>query len=179
MLPHSEINQMIKFSRQNCICRKFVLLFSIGLNAHFLVNYIIKLENCLEAMINPIWPPGHCLLYSLEETGLHPVSSMGFFKKARDMYTLQKQTKGVKKELKQIHVEAEVDSVTVVVTAEQEVISITINEEKWDEFKNVEFGKKRLEETIIKAMNKALKKAQEIASTKMKGIWDQLGVTQK
>lgn len=123
-------------------------------------------------------PPICYLLYSSEETGLHPVSSMGFFKKARDMYALQKQTKGIKKELKQIHIEAEVDGVTAIVTAEQEVVSIAINEEKWDEFKNAEFGKKRLEQALKKATNKALKKAQEIASTKMKSIWDQLGVAQ-
>lgn len=103
---------------------------------------------------------------------------MGFFSKARDMYTLQKQAKTVKKELKNIHIEAEVDGVTVTINAEQEVLSVIIKEEAWTFFRGTEFGKKKTEEAFLKAMNKALKKAQEIASTKMKGIWGELGVTQ-
>jgi len=103
---------------------------------------------------------------------------MGFFKKARDMYALQKQSKQIKKELKNTHIEAESDGVTVVVTGEQDVLSINISETAWAEFKNHGFGKKRLEETAQKALNKALKKAQEIGAAKMKGVWGQLGIGQ-
>lgn len=104
---------------------------------------------------------------------------MGIFSKARDMYALQKQAKSVKKDLKNTHIEAEVDGVTVIVNGEQEVVSITINEQTWGELKTSEYGKKKLEEAVLKALNKALKKAQEIASTKMKDIWDQMGSMQK
>ena len=103
---------------------------------------------------------------------------MGFFSKARDMYSLQKQAKTVKKELKGIHIEAEVDGVKVVMTAEQEIVSVTIKEEIWAELKNSQYGKKKLEESFVKALNKGLKKAQEIASGRMKGLWNQMGVTQ-
>lgn len=103
---------------------------------------------------------------------------MGFFSKAKDMYALQKQAKSVKKELKSIHIEAEIDGVTVVVTGEQEFVSITISDSLWNELKGVEYGKKKLEETTLKALNKAMKKAQEIASSKMKGVWEQMGVAQ-
>lgn len=94
------------------------------------------------------------------------------------MYALQKQAKTVKKELKNIHIESEVDGVKVIVTAEQEVISITINDAIWADLKSSEYGKKRLEESVAKAINKGMKKAQEIAGAKMKGLWNQLGVTQ-
>ena len=104
---------------------------------------------------------------------------MGFFSKARDMYSLQKQAKTAKKELKNIHIEAEVEGVTVVVNGEQELISLTISDRSWNDLKNQEYGKKRLEEILLKTLSKALKKAQEIASTKMKGVWEQLGVTTK
>lgn len=90
------------------------------------------------------------------------------------MYALQKQAKSVKKDLKNTHIEAEIEGVTVIVNGEQEVVSITINEQIWGELKESEHGKKKLEETLMKALNKALKKAQEIASTKMKDIWDQM-----
>lgn len=103
---------------------------------------------------------------------------MGFFGKARDMYSLQKQAKTLKKELKNVQIESEVDGMTVLLTAEQEVVSVTIAEPTWNELKNAEFGKKKLEETFQKACNKGMKKAKEIAGAKMKGIWGQLGVPQ-
>lgn len=104
---------------------------------------------------------------------------MGFFSKARDLYSLQKQTKTLKKELKNIHIEAEVDGVTVVINGEQEFVSIAISDEKWNEIKSQDYGKKKLEEAFLKACSKAMKKVQEIAGAKMKGIWNQLGITQK
>ena len=104
---------------------------------------------------------------------------MGFFSKARDMYSLQKQAKTVKKDLKHIHIEAETDGVTVIVNGEQEVMSVMISDASWIELKNLEYGKKKLADAMQKALNKAMKKAQEIASTKMKGVWEQLGVPQK
>ena len=103
---------------------------------------------------------------------------MGFFSKARDMYALQKQAKGIKKELKNIHIEAMVDGVTVVVTGEQDVISVAVEDAVWEKLRGESFGKKKLEETFVKAVNKALKKAQELGSAKMKGVWNQLGVNQ-
>lgn len=101
---------------------------------------------------------------------------MGFFSKAKDMYALQKQTKLAKKELKNIHIQAEVGGITVVVTGEQELVSVAIDDTVWAELRASEHGKRRLEETVLKALNKAMKKAQEIAGTKMKGVWNQLGV---
>lgn len=94
------------------------------------------------------------------------------------MYSLQKQAKAVKNDLKRIHIEATIDGVTVVVSAEQEIISINIDNSAWENLKTDEFGKKKMEETFIKALNKAMKKAQDVASTKMKGIWDQMGAPQ-
>lgn len=103
---------------------------------------------------------------------------MGFLQKARDMYALQKQSKQIKRDLKNTHIEAEADGVAVVVTGEQDILSINISETAWAEFKNHAFGKKRLEEIAQKALNKALKKAQEIGAAKMKGVWGQLGIGQ-
>lgn len=103
---------------------------------------------------------------------------MGFFSKARDMYSLQKQAKSLKKELKNIHIESEIDGVTLVITGEQEFLSVNIHDETWNNLKNSEHGKKKLEEAFLKTSNKAMKKAQEIAGSKTKGIWNQLGVGQ-
>ncbi|MCT4591957.1 MAG: YbaB/EbfC family nucleoid-associated protein [Candidatus Gracilibacteria bacterium] len=93
------------------------------------------------------------------------------FDKMKDLYNMQKQAKQVKKELKNIHVEAEEDGVKIVVTAEQEVISIDIAPEKL----GVE-NKAKLEKTIINVMQKATKKAQEIAAAKMRDIMGSMGL---
>lgn len=95
------------------------------------------------------------------------------------MYAIQKQAKVLKKELKNTHIEAEVDGVKVIVTGEQELVSIQITDPMWDEVKGLDYGKKKLEEAVLKATNKAMKKAQEVASAKMKPVWEQMGVMQQ
>lgn len=104
---------------------------------------------------------------------------MGIFSKARDMYALQKQTKAIKKDLKNTHIEADVDGVHVVVTGEQEFVSSTISDDLWNEVIAAPYGKKKLAEAFVKTSNKAMKKAQEIAAARMKGVWEQLGMAQK
>ena len=93
------------------------------------------------------------------------------FKQMKDMYKMQKEAKAIKKELAQIHVEAEVDGVVVLVSAEQELISVNIP----DELMGVE-NKAKLQKAIVEATKKATKKAQEIAAEKMKGIMGQMGM---
>lgn len=85
------------------------------------------------------------------------------FDKIKDVYQLQKMAKELKKELKNTHIEAEVDGVIVIVDGEQEVISIT-----WAE--GAESNPKKLQENIVKASNKGIKKAQQIAAEKMKPL---------
>ena len=97
------------------------------------------------------------------------------------MYSLQKESKSVKKELKNIHIEGEVDGVTVMVTAEQDVVSISVNEQVWNDLKGQEFGKKKLEDATVKALNKALKKAHKMRKngSTLQEIGDVLGVTRE
>lgn len=85
----------------------------------------------------------------------------------KDMFRLQREAKKIKKELKNIHVEAEAQGVVVVVNAEQEVISITIPEG---------LSPEKLSPLLIDALNRALKKAQVVASEKMQGVMGELGL---
>lgn len=89
------------------------------------------------------------------------------FGKVRDMYRMQKQAKSIKKELKNVHIEAEVDGVMVTIDGEQNVVSVNIPEGK---------NGKPLEEALAKAFNKAIKKSQQIAADKMKPVMGQLGM---
>ena len=86
---------------------------------------------------------------------------------AKDMFRLQREAKRIKKELKNIHVEAEAQGVKVVVSAEQEVISISIPPE---------MSHATLQPLLIDALNRAFKKAQLVSAEKMKGIMGQMGL---
>lgn len=90
------------------------------------------------------------------------------FDKIKDIYGLQKQAKAIKKELKNIHIEAEVDGVVVVIDGEQEVVRVTLPEN--------ETNLKKLEDSLVKAFNKAVKKSQQIAAEKMKPIMGNLNM---
>ena len=94
---------------------------------------------------------------------------MSKFQQAKDMYKLQKQAKDVKKKLKNIHIEAEENGVKVTVNGEQEIISVEISDEAMHD-------KKKLEESVLNCMKKAMKKAQEVAAVNMKDIMDQMGL---
>lgn len=83
------------------------------------------------------------------------------------MYRLQKQAKQTKKELKNIHVEAESSGVKVVVSADMEVISIEIQP-------SVPVA--TIPALIKDALNRALKKAQIVSAERMKDIMDDMGL---
>ena len=90
------------------------------------------------------------------------------FEKAKNLYGLQKEARSVKKELQNIHIEADVDGIIVTINGEQEVISVSIPE-------GAENNPKKLQENMVKAFNKAIKKSQQIAAEKMKGVMGGLG----
>lgn len=85
------------------------------------------------------------------------------FDKAKDMYSLQKKAKKIKKELKNTHIEAEIDGVIVIMDGEQTVISVSIPEDKMS-------NSKKLGEILHKCFNKAVKKSQQIAAEQMKDV---------
>lgn len=92
---------------------------------------------------------------------------MTSFSQAKDMFKLQQQAKKIKKELKNIHVEAESEGVTVVVNAEQEVISIDIPEGTPPE---------KLPALLKDCLNRAMKKAQVVAAEKMQAVMGKMGM---
>lgn len=89
------------------------------------------------------------------------------FDKAKQMYQLQKKAKEIKKQLKNIHIEAEVDGIIVIIDGEQNVIEVKIPEEMKD---MVDLGKK-----LVEAFNKAVKKSQQVAAERMKEVMGDMG----
>ena len=90
------------------------------------------------------------------------------FKKMKDLLEMQNKAKTVQKKLESIHIEAEEGQITVIFNAKQEPISFKIHDG--------EINPKKLEEDLLKACKKGLKKAQEIAATEMKDIMGNLGL---
>ena len=83
------------------------------------------------------------------------------------MFRLQREAKKMKKELKNIHVEAEASGVKVVVSAEQTIISIEIDS-------SVE--RDAIPGLLTDALNRAFKKAQIVSSEKMQEIMGDMGM---
>ncbi|MFA6991799.1 MAG: YbaB/EbfC family nucleoid-associated protein [Candidatus Gracilibacteria bacterium] len=85
------------------------------------------------------------------------------FDKAKNLYKVQKQAREIKGKLKNTHIEAEQDGVTVTINGEQEVISIQISDEAIQD-------KKKLEVSIERCFNKAIKRSQQIGADLMKDL---------
>lgn len=101
--------------------------------------------------------------------------AMPSFGQMKDMYKIQREAKRIKKELKNVHVEAEAGpasslggyTVKVVVSAEQDIISIDIAPEA---------DVTRVGDLIKDAANRASKKAQLVAAERMQPIMQQMGI---
>lgn len=89
------------------------------------------------------------------------------FKKARDMFRLQRDAKRVRKELKNIHVEAEAMGVKVVVSADQEIVDIRIAQD----VPHDQIGLR-----LKDALNRAFKKVQVISAEKMQPVMEGMGM---
>ena len=92
------------------------------------------------------------------------------FQKARDMYKLQKDASAAKKKLDNIHIEAEVRGVTVVISGQQKAISINVQDEA------LLTNKGKLESALLEAFNKALEKSQKVAAEEMKEVMGSMGL---
>ncbi len=91
---------------------------------------------------------------------------MPTFSQMKDMFKLQREAKRAKKELKNVHVEAEAQGVKVVVSAEMEVVEVTVDPSVSND---------RVGALFLDATNRALKKAQVVAAERMQPIMGQMG----
>ena len=89
--------------------------------------------------------------------------------KFKDLYKLQKQAKQIQQKLANTHVEAEVEGVTVTVNGKQEIISIEINDDAYG-------NKKKMQGNLVKALNKAMARAQQIGAEEMKDVMGDMGL---
>lgn len=92
---------------------------------------------------------------------------MTSFSQMKDMFKLQREAKRIKKELKNVHVEAQAEGVLVVVNAEMEIVDVTV-----DPATPID----RVGALFQDAANRAFKKAQVVAAERMQGVMSQMGL---
>ncbi len=92
------------------------------------------------------------------------------FNQAKELMKLQQEAQKIQEELSNTHIEAEVDGVVVTVDGQLKVIAVTIEDT------SILSDKTKLEKAIMEATNKGMKKAQEVAADKMRGVMGQMGL---
>lgn len=92
------------------------------------------------------------------------------FKQAQEMVKLQQQAQKIQEELSNTHIEAEVDGVVVTIDGQLKVVSTVF------ENPSILSDQARTEKAITEAINKGMKKAQEIAAERMRGVMSQMGL---
>ncbi len=83
------------------------------------------------------------------------------------MFLLQREAKRIKKELKNVHVEAQAEGVLVVVNAEMEIVEVTVDPAT---------PVAKVGSLFMDAANRAMKKAQLVAAERMQGVMSQMGL---
>jgi len=83
---------------------------------------------------------------------------------------LQQEAMKIKKELENTYIEAEVDGLVVTVNGEMKVEKVEFEDTK------IVGDQAALEKAILEAVNKGMKKAQEVAAEKMQGVMGQMGM---
>ena len=93
------------------------------------------------------------------------------FKQAQEMMKFQQQAQKIQEELSNTHIEAEVDGVVVTIDGQLKVVSTVIED------MSILKDQIKLQKAITESINKGMKKAQEIAAERMKGIMSQMGLS--
>lgn len=97
------------------------------------------------------------------------------FSKAWEMMKLQQEAMKVKKELENTFIEAEVDGLVITVNGEMKVEKVEFETDALVSGLSSD-EKSKLENAILEAVNKGVKKSQEVAAEKMQGVMGQMGM---
>lgn len=92
------------------------------------------------------------------------------YSKAKELLKLQQEAQKIQNELSNIHIEAESDGFVITIDGQMKAVKVEIEDE------TLLKDKTRLEKAALEALNKGLKKSQEIAAEKMKGVMGSMGL---
>lgn len=97
------------------------------------------------------------------------------FSKAGELMKLQQEAMKIKKELENTYIEAEVNGLVVTVNGEMKVEKVDFETDVLVPGLN-QAQKEALQNAILEAVNKWVKKSQEVAASKMQGVMSQMGM---
>ncbi|NVP17469.1 YbaB/EbfC family nucleoid-associated protein [Candidatus Gracilibacteria bacterium] len=97
------------------------------------------------------------------------------FSKAGELMKLQQEAMKVKKELENTYIESEVGGLVITVNGEMKIEKADFETKDLIPGLNEE-QKKALEKAIVDAVNKGVKKSQEVAAEKMQGVMSKMGM---
>ncbi len=89
---------------------------------------------------------------------------------AKKMMKLQQEASKIKKELQNTLIESEVDWLVITVNWEMKVEKVDFEDDK------IIWNKEALEKAIMEAVNKWIKKSQEVAAERMQWVMSQMGM---
>lgn len=92
------------------------------------------------------------------------------FKQAQELMKLQQQAQKIQEELSNTHIEAEVDGLVITIDGQLKVVKTEI------EGTSIIGDKEKIEKAVTEAVNKGMKKAQEIAAERMRGVMSSMGL---
>ncbi len=92
------------------------------------------------------------------------------FKQAQELMKLQQQAQKIQEELSNTHIEAEVDGLVVTIDGQLKIVKTEIEDN------SIIGDKERIEKAVTEAVNKGMKKAQEIAAERMRGVMSSMGL---
>lgn len=97
------------------------------------------------------------------------------FSQAGEMLKLQQEAMKIKKELENTLIESEVSGLVITVNGEMKVEKVDF--EKPELIPGLSDAQKTaLEKAILEAVNKGIKKSQEVATDKMQGVMGKMGI---
>ena len=97
------------------------------------------------------------------------------FSKAGELLKLQQEAMKIKKELENTFIESEVSGLVITVNGEMKVDKVEFETDALVPGLS-EAQKAALQSAIMDAVNKGIKKSQEVAADKMKGVMGQMGI---
>lgn len=92
------------------------------------------------------------------------------YKQAQDLMKIQQQAQKIQEELSNTHIESEEDGLVVTIDGQLQVVKTEIEDT------SIIGDKERIEKAVTGAVNKGMKKAQEIAAERMRGVMGQMGL---
>ncbi len=92
------------------------------------------------------------------------------YNQAKELMKLQQEAQKIQEELSNTHIESEYEGVVVTIDGQLKIVKVDIEDT------SLLSNQAKLENAVKEAVNKGMKKAQEIAAERMRGVMGKMGL---